>query len=278
MLLSLKLRVNLPIMRRVNQTPSGSKLRLDLLLVDRGLVATRAKAQALVLAGEVFSDEQRLDKPGLLLPKDIPLRVNAPPRFVSRGGEKLEGALVALTLDVSGLVCVDVGASTGGFSDCLLQRGAAKIFAVDVGEAQLAARVANDPRVVVRDRTNARHLEAADFGEPIDLAVVDASFIGIDKLLPALGRVLSPGARLLALIKPQFEAGRREATRHKGVIRDPALRSGLIAKAVSSVVEAGFELIASVDSTLAGPKGNVEHFVFARRIAIDGSEAGVAAR
>ena len=244
--------------------PDG-KRRVDVLLVERGLAPTRAKAQALLLAGQVYSGEQRIEKAGQLLATDSPLRVNERERFVSRGGHKLEGALEALTLDVSGLVTADIGASTGGFSDCLLQRGVAKVYAVDVGERQLAARVLADPRVVVMDRTNARYLEASAFAEPLELVVVDASFIGVDKLLPALARISPHGARLLALIKPQFEAGKQEAARSRGVIRDPLLRAQLIERAQQSVVEHGFEILGGCDSALPGPKGNVEYFVFARR-------------
>lgn len=241
------------------------KLRVDLLLLERELVPTRAKAQALLLAGRVFSGEQRIDKPGQLLARDAPLRVSEGERFVSRGGVKLEGALVALDVDVSDAVCADIGASTGGFTDCLLQRGARRVYAVDVGEGQLAAELRADARVVVMDRTNARFLSAESFPEPIALAAVDASFIGLDKLLPALSSVLSPGARLLALVKPQFEAGREEAARSRGVIRDPKLRQELIRRASASVERHGFELLGSADSVLAGPKGNLEHFVLARR-------------
>jgi 23S rRNA (cytidine1920-2'-O)/16S rRNA (cytidine1409-2'-O)-methyltransferase len=244
---------------------TGKKVRLDLLLVERGLVATRAKAQALVLAGQIYSGEQRLEKSGQLIATDAPLRVNQGERFVSRGGQKLEGALDALRVDVSGKVAADIGASTGGFSDCLLQRGAAKVYAVDVGERQLAARLLADPRVVVMDRTNARYLEASAFAEPLALAVVDASFIGIGKLLPALARILPDGALLLAMVKPQFEAGRDEAARSKGVIRDPKLRAQLIERATQSVVLHGFELAGGCDSPLAGPKGNLEYFVLAQR-------------
>lgn len=251
-------------MHRVN-LPPGPRVRLDILLVERGLAESRARARSLVLAGEVFRGEERLERPSQLLAPDEPLRVNAPLRFVSRGGEKLDGALRQLGVDVAGRVCLDVGASTGGFTDCLLQRGAAKVYAVDVGEAQLAPRLASDPRVIVRDRVNARHLVAADFPEPIQLAVVDASFIALEKLLPALAAVLPGGASLLALVKPQFEAGRREANRNKGVIRDSALRAELIEKAIAGVAEAGFETMGGADSALAGPKGNVEYFVFARR-------------
>ncbi len=243
------------------------------MLVERGLAPTRTKAQALVLAGQVFSSEVRIEKPGQLVREDLPLRVAEGERFVSRGGYKLEGALTGLELSVSGLVCVDVGASTGGFTDCLLQRGATRVYAVDVGANQLASRLVNDARVVVMDRVNARHLEAKSFPEPLELAVVDASFIGIEKLLPALARLLPAGAQLLALIKPQFEAGKRDASRGKGVIRDPALRDELIARARHSVEAHGFALSGGCDSVLSGPKGNVEYFVLARRTERDAPTA-----
>lgn len=241
------------------------KIRADLLLVERGLVPSRAKAQALLLAGQVWSGTERVEKAGQLLASDAPLRVAEPERFVSRGGHKLDGALKTLGVSVSGLVCVDVGASTGGFTDCLLQADARKVYAVDVGENQLAAKLRADARVVVLDRTNARYLEAPQFAEPLELAVVDASFIGIEMLLPALGRILPSGATLLALIKPQFQAGKREAARARGVIRDPALRQELIQRALTQVTQHGFEVLGGADSELAGPKGNVEYFVHARR-------------
>jgi 23S rRNA (cytidine1920-2'-O)/16S rRNA (cytidine1409-2'-O)-methyltransferase len=246
-------------------THTAGKVRADLLLVERGLVPSRAKAQALLLAGQVWSGNERVEKAGQLLATDAPLRVAEPERFVSRGGYKLEGALKGLGVDVQGRVCVDVGASTGGFTDCLLQHGAAKVYAVDVGENQLAAKLRADARVVVFDRTNARYLEPSLFAEAIELAVVDASFIGIEMLLPALARILPVGKSLLALIKPQFQAGKREAARARGVIRDPALRGALIEQALARVAEHGFEIVAGRDSELAGPKGNVEYFVLARR-------------
>jgi 23S rRNA (cytidine1920-2'-O)/16S rRNA (cytidine1409-2'-O)-methyltransferase len=249
------------------------KRRADQLLVDRGLAPSRSKAQALLLSGRVFSGEQRVDKPGALLDEAALLAVRGGERFVSRGGEKLEGALAALGVEVAGAVCLDVGASTGGFTDCLLQRGAAKVYAVDVGHGQLAQKLRDEPRVVVRERTNARHLEPADFSEPIDVVVVDASFIGLDKLLPAIARVLRPAGVLVALVKPQFEAGRDEARRSRGVIRDPVVRDAAIARARSAVSAAGFELANECDSTLAGPKGNVEHFLCARRMEASAAKA-----
>jgi 23S rRNA (cytidine1920-2'-O)/16S rRNA (cytidine1409-2'-O)-methyltransferase len=246
-------------------TSAGSKQRADVLLVERGVVTSRARAQALILAGRVYCGDERVSKAGQAIRDADSLRVVPGARFVSRGGQKLDGALTALALEVRDWVCADVGASTGGFTDCLLQRGARRIFAIDVGAHQLDPRLRDDPRVVVRDRTNARHLQAGEFDEPLDLVVVDASFIGIEKLLPALARCLLPSRLLLALIKPQFEAGRREATRARGVIRDPELRERLLDAARTKIAEHGFSLLGSVDSSLSGPKGNLEHFVLARR-------------
>jgi 23S rRNA (cytidine1920-2'-O)/16S rRNA (cytidine1409-2'-O)-methyltransferase len=241
------------------------RVRLDLLLVERGLIATRSLAQATILAGRVYSGEQRLEKPGDAVLPDIPLSVREGPRYVSRGGIKLEGALKTLALSVQDCVCLDIGASTGGFTDCLLQQGARRVYAVDVGRGQLADKLRRDERVVSREATNARHISAADFPEPIDGVVVDASFIGLAKLLPAIARVLEPGRFLLALVKPQFEAGRELARRHRGVIKDVAAREGIIAQALSELAAHGFDVSGSCDSELAGPKGNLEHFVLSRR-------------
>lgn len=258
--------------------------RVDVLLVARGLVDTRARAQALVVAGRVFSGEQRVDKPGTALPLEAPLTVRGDDNpYVSRGGLKLAGALAAFApagLDVRGAVAVDVGASTGGFTDCLLQGGAAKVYAVDVGWGQLHPKLRNDPRVVVRERTNARDLAVDSFAEPLTLAVVDASFIGLGSLAPALGHVLPAGAALCAMVKPQFEAGRDEVRRGKGVIRDEEVRQRAIARATDALVRCGFELVAGSDAVLTGPQGNREYFVYARRTAVaapvesDGAGAG----
>lgn len=221
------------------------------------------------MAGKVTSGPRRIDKPGALLPNDAELTVAAGPRFVSRGGDKLDHALNAFTqhgLDVSDRICLDVGASTGGFTDCLLQRGAKKVIAVDVGYGQLAEKLRKDPRVEPRERVNARDLNPADFAEPIDIVVVDASFIGIGKLIGAVARVIRPGGSLVALIKPQFEAGREAASKGRGVIRDEATRLAAITAARASVEEAGFSVIAEADSEVKGPKGNVERFLFARRL------------
>jgi len=244
------------------------RVRADVLLEKRGLAPSRARAQASILAGEVFLETQRIDKPGQLLAEDAPVRLIARRRFVSRGGDKLEAAIEAFAAhvpEIAGAVALDVGASTGGFTDCLLQRGARRVFAVDVGWGQLDGKLRSDARVVARERTNARDLTTADFDEPIDLVVVDASFIGLDKLLPAIARVLGLGGWLIALIKPQFEVGRAVASKSRGVIRDEGDRSRAIDTVVNALPAFGFEVVAGADSAVLGPKGNREHFVLARR-------------
>jgi len=243
-----------------------AKTRLDQLLVTRALADTRTRAQALILAGEVFVAGQRLDKVGTLVPDDadVEVRGKANP-YVSRGGLKLAAALDELGVDPNGRACVDLGASTGGFTDCLLQRGASRVVAVDVGFGQLADKLRKDPRVVVMERTNARTLEPDAVGGAADLVVVDASFIGLGKLAPALARLTRAGGELVALVKPQFEVGREEASRGRGVVRDPAVRAAAIAAAVDDVRAAGFVVKGTCDSKVAGPKGNVEAFVHAVR-------------
>lgn len=241
------------------------KQRVDHLLVQKGLCATRSQAQALVMAGRVFTGEVRIEKSGSLLPADADLLVRAGQTFVSRGGDKLAGALEDLLLSPQGATCVDVGASTGGFTDCLLQRGARKVYAVDVGHGQLADKLRRDPRVVCREGVNARYLAASDFQEPIDWVVVDASFIGLEKLMGAIAQITKTDGTLVALIKPQFEAGRDEVRRGRGVIREPQVRLRAIERATQNVVDAGFLLLGHCDCRVAGPKGNVEHFLAARR-------------
>ena len=248
---------------------SARRERADVLLVERALAPTRARAQALIMAGRVFSGEVRIDKSGSLVAREAALTVRGDDNpYVSRGGLKLQGALdafVANGLDPNGKVALDVGASTGGFTDCLLMRGATRVYAVDVGWGQLHEKLRVDPRVVVRERENARELERASFPEAIDLVVVDASFIGIGSLIPAIARVLGPGGELCAMVKPQFEVGREEARRTKGVIKDEGVRNAAIGSATASIEAAGFDVLGSIDSTLPGPKGNVERFVYARR-------------
>jgi 23S rRNA (cytidine1920-2'-O)/16S rRNA (cytidine1409-2'-O)-methyltransferase len=247
------------------------KKRVDVLLVERGLARSRAQAQALLMSGRVLWGERRVDKPGTLVPASAELNVRAATRFVSRGGAKLEGALEAMRVQVAGAVAVDIGASTGGFTDCLLQHGAARVFAVDVGRGQLAPKLRADPRVVVMERTNARYLSAQDFDTAIDLVVADASFISLDRLLPAIADLLPAEGRLLALVKPQFEAGPEQARRARGVIRDSRVREAAIAKAKTAIERHGFELLADCDSPLRGPKGNLERFILARRLGLSKS-------
>lgn len=241
------------------------KERADLLLVAKGLAPSRAKAQALILAGRVFIGERRVEKAGDTLDEKSELVVRQTDRFVSRGGDKLQGALDTLEIRVGDFVCVDIGASTGGFTDCLLQSGAKRVFAVDVGHGQLAQSLRNDARVVVMEKTNARDLGAGSFSERIQLVVVDASFIGLGKLLPAIASILRTEGELLALIKPQFEVGKEAARRTKGVIRDPEMREKAIDHVRHQIREYGFRILGECDSSVAGPKGNVEHFVHAVR-------------
>ena len=249
------------------RAPRQPKRRVDQLLVERGFAVSRARAQALVLSGEVFSGDVRIEKSGQELPIDAPLRVRDQQKYVSRGGLKLEGALLDLDFDPSGLSAADIGASTGGFTDCLLQRGVTRVYAIDVGHGQLAEKLRQDARVVSMERTNARSLTADEVDGGVDLVVVDASFISLEKLIPAIDALLLPGGHLLALIKPQFEVGRAEATKNAGVIRDEEVRGRAIAQVLEAVRSAGFEILGDARCRVAGPKGNVEHFVKAKKLA-----------
>jgi 23S rRNA (cytidine1920-2'-O)/16S rRNA (cytidine1409-2'-O)-methyltransferase len=236
--------------------------RADVLLVTRALAPSRERARALILAGKVFSGERRIDKAGDQLASDAPLSVKGQEHpYVSRGGVKLAGALDAFGIAPSGIVAADFGASTGGFTDCLLMRGATRVYAIDVGWGQLHERLRQDARVVVMERTNARHLSAGSLPEPLDWIVIDASFIGLGKLLPAAKELLRAGGVVVALIKPQFEVG-REAVGKRGVVRDRTARSTAIARTVEEAVALGFEAIAQADCVIAGPQGNLEHFVW----------------
>jgi 23S rRNA (cytidine1920-2'-O)/16S rRNA (cytidine1409-2'-O)-methyltransferase len=229
------------------------KKRLDVLLVDRGLAESRSQAQALVLAGRVPGYE----KPGQQVDETADLRVELPAPFVSRGGEKLRNALDALGVDVEGRHCADVGASTGGFTDCLLQAGAARVVAIDVGYGQLHPRLRSDPRVTVLERTNARLLDALPF--PPDLVVCDVSFISLTKALPPVLALAQPGWEALVLVKPQFEAGRAQAP--KGVVRDPDVQRNVLESISEAARTWGGSTVGVVDSGLPGPKGNREFFV-----------------
>lgn len=242
------------------------KQRADVALVERGLVESRAKAQALILAGKVFSGTVRIDKAGQPVADGVALEVKGQEHpWVSRGGMKLAKALEAFGLSPEGCVCLDIGASTGGFTDVLLTHGAMRVHAVDVGHGQLAWKIRSDPRVVVHERTNARHLTAEAIGEPAQVLVCDASFIGLRTVLPAPLALCGPGAWAVALIKPQFEAGPGEVG-SKGVVRDPAVHERVCAEIREWWAGLpGWEVLGITDSPITGPEGNREFLIAARR-------------
>jgi 23S rRNA (cytidine1920-2'-O)/16S rRNA (cytidine1409-2'-O)-methyltransferase len=234
------------------------KVRADQLLTVRGLAESRTKAQALIMAGAVFSGERKVAKAGEMLAEDAPLEVRGKDHpWVSRGGIKLDHGLTAFGFDVTGAVALDVGSSAGGFTDVLLSRGAAKVYAIDVGTNQLAWKLRQDPRVVVHEQTNARYLDAATVPEPIDIVVCDASFIALSKVLEAPLKLARAGAKLVALVKPQFEAGREEVGKG-GVVRDPAVHSRVCDEAKDWVESQGWSVLGIATSPITGPEGNVE--------------------
>ena len=244
-------------------------VRADQLLADRGLAESRTRAQALILAGLVYTGDRKVEKAGQALPLDAPLEVKGKDHpWVSRGGLKLDHALAHFGWDVTGAIAIDVGSSTGGFTDVLLTRGAAKVHAVDVGHGQLAWKLREDPRVVVLERTNARHLTADTIPDPIDLVVCDASFIALSKILPAALDLAKPGARLAALIKPQFEAGKGEVGKG-GVVRDPAVHQRVCDNVVAWLESIGWGVIGVTTSPITGPEGNIEFLVAAMRQSLD---------
>jgi 23S rRNA (cytidine1920-2'-O)/16S rRNA (cytidine1409-2'-O)-methyltransferase len=267
-----------------------TKIRLDVLLVERGLAESRSKAQALIMAGQVRVDGQVVDKAAASFTDDANITVDRGPRFVSRGGDKLEAALTTFPIQVEGRVCADVGASTGGFTDCLLQHGAAKVYAIDVGKGILHWNLRNDPRVVVMEETNARHVES--LSETVSLVVIDASFISLKILLPVvkgwfaltpaplrlppfapqMGGVPRRGeVGVIALIKPQFEAGRKETAKNKGVIRDPAVHKAVLTEVLTFARSQGFAVRGLTRSPVLGPKGNAEFLAW---LGMEGEDAG----
>lgn len=237
-----------------------SKERLDKLLVERGLVETRAKAQALILAGQVFSNQQRMEKAGQLIAVEAPLSVKETMPFVSRGGLKLAAALDHFSVDATGKVCLDIGASTGGFTDCLLQRGAARVVAVDVGHGQLDWKLRQDARVEVRENVNARYLQPEDFSERFDLMVGDVSFISLTKILPVVPPLLKSSGMAITLIKPQFEVGREEVGKG-GIVRDEAAQRRVVAEIVAFASSIGLHSRGVTDSPILGADGNREFLV-----------------
>jgi len=246
------------------------KTRLDLLLVERGLAESRTLAQRLVMAGQVRVDGQMVLKPSAPVPAEARLDLDAGPRFVSRGGDKLEAALAAFPVEVAGRTCADVGASTGGFTDCLLQHGAARVYAIDVGKGLLHWKLRTDPRLVVMEATNARFV--ASLPEAVGLVTIDASFISLKILLPVIRNWLAKGGHVLTLIKPQFEAGRKETARNKGVILDPAIHRSVLEDVLAFAQNEGFGLRGLIRSPLLGPKGNAEFLAwldFSGRASVD---------
>ena len=238
------------------------RVRMDSLLVARGVSESREKAQAMILAGEVLADGQKITKSGHKVPPDTDIRLLAKKtRFVSRGGEKLEGALDYFAIDVEDKICLDVGSSTGGFTDCLLQRGAAKVYAVDVGTAQLHWNIRQDPRVVVCERVNARYLSKETVPESVEFVCCDVSFISVTLILPALLPLMMSSADLVVLAKPQFEVGKGEVGKG-GIVRDPALHTWTVQKVSRSLVESGFKKPQTMESPIPGARGNKEFLIY----------------
>ena len=258
------------------------KKRLDVLLTERLYAETRSKAQAIIMSGNVYVNGQKADKPGVSYEETVDIEVRgAVCPYVSRGGLKLEKALRDFGVDPTGFVCSDSGASTGGFTDCLLQQGASKVFAIDVGYGQLDWKIRNDPRVVVMERTNIRNVTPEDLGQPLDLSVVDVSFIGLEIVLPAIRNLLKPGqGQVLCLIKPQFEAGRENVGKN-GVIREPAVHQEVLDNFVALAKELGFTILGLTFSPVKGPAGNIEflgHLTLADAEGIEPDTANVVAQ
>lgn len=235
-----------------------NKKRLDVLLVEQGYADSRAKAQAIIMSGIVYVDDQKADKPGMSFDEDIKLEVRgASCPYVSRGGLKLEKALRDFGVDPTGFVCSDSGASTGGFTDCLLQQGAKKVFAIDVGYGQLDWKIRSDPRVVVMERTNVRYVTPEQLGEPLDLSVIDVSFISLKIVLPVIKTFLKQSGQVLCLIKPQFEAGKDKVGK-KGVVRDPQTHKEVLDNFVTLANSLNFTILGLTFSPVKGPEGNIE--------------------
>jgi 23S rRNA (cytidine1920-2'-O)/16S rRNA (cytidine1409-2'-O)-methyltransferase len=243
--------------------PRIGKIRIDRLLVLRGLAESREKAQAIILAGQVLVNGQKQDKAGAAVPEDAELRILGDTlKYVGRGGLKLEAALREFAISAHNKIALDVGASTGGFTDCLLQQGARKVYAVDVGYGQMAWKLRLDPRVVVIERANIRELEPALVPEPADLCVIDVSFISLEKVIPRALIFLAPGAGIVALIKPQFEVG-KELVGKGGIVRDEAARSAVVEKIRAFVTGLGLDVIGVISSPITGQDGNVEYLIYA---------------
>jgi 23S rRNA (cytidine1920-2'-O)/16S rRNA (cytidine1409-2'-O)-methyltransferase len=241
------------------------KKRLDQFLVENGYFESRTRSQAAIMAGQILVNEQKIDKAGTLINEDSKIRILGEKlKYVSRGGLKLEKALDEFKIDPAGMICLDIGASTGGFTDCLLQRGAEKVYAVDVGYGQLALKVRNNPKVVVIEKTNARYLRPEDIPDKASLAVIDVSFISLSKILPAVHVLLADGGQVAALVKPQFEAGKGQVGKG-GIVRDESTRQEVLSRVINEAEAIGFTFVASCDSPISGADGNKEFLVRLRK-------------
>lgn len=246
-----------------NKTRRAGKLRLDRYLVEHGLVQSREQGQALILAGQVLVNGQKRDKAGTLVADDADIRIlGVQMPYVSRGGLKLEAALREFNIDVSSMIALDVGASTGGFTDCLLQHGAKKVYAVDVGYGQMAWKIRKDPRVVIIERTNIREMAAGLISEKIDVAVIDVSFISLEKVIPPVAPFLKTDSTIIALIKPQFEAGKGRIGKG-GIVRDELVRTEVVDRVRLFMQEQGFDVKGVIQSPITGQEGNVEYLLYA---------------
>ena len=254
----------IPLIERCVMTQKTAKARLDALMLEQGLAASRHRARALIMAGKVRVNGERIEKPGREVPLNADLAVEEDLRYVSRGGLKLEAALETFAVNPEGLVVLDAGASTGGFTDCLLQHGAAGVVAVDVGYGQLDWRLRNDPRVTVMERKNIRFMEPKSLPVPIDAAVADLSFISLKLVLPTLMHLVPPGAWIIALVKPQFEVGRGEVGKG-GVVREAQRIRAAVDKVKASARECGYEVLGELKSPIKGPKGNQEVLIHIRK-------------
>lgn len=243
----------------------SNKTRLDVLLTERGLQESRQRAQATIMSGQVFVNDQRVDKPGTAVDQGAKIEIRGKTlRYVSRGGLKLEKAMAAFPIRLEGAVCADIGASTGGFTDCMLQNGAAKVYAVDVGYGQFAWKLRSDPRVVCMERTNARYLTPEQISDELDFASIDVSFISLRLILPAVHGLLKENGQVACLIKPQFEAG-REKVGKKGVVRDPAVHEEVLEQFLKNAKDSGFTVLGITYSPIQGPEGNIEYLGFLQK-------------
>lgn len=240
------------------------KIRLDVLLVQNGQCESRERAKALIMAGQVYIDNQKCDKAGMMIPADTVAEIRGETlKYVSRGGLKLEKAIKTFPIELTDKICMDIGASTGGFTDCMLQNGAKKVFAVDVGYGQFAWKLRNDPRVVNMERTNIRYVTPEDIGESLDFASIDVSFISLRLVLPVAKALLAPGGEIAALIKPQFEAGREQVGK-KGVVKDPKVHFEVVKNVLAFAKETGFSVLGLSFSPIKGPEGNIEYLAYLR--------------